>query len=153
MEQNKTIALYKIALFLLGILFILSFFKCGNDKPIKSVSKNIDTIYVYSLKADSIEVIRNKLVTKWHTKRDTINIHDTIQVIQALNLCDTIILTDSLEIAFLRTINRNFAKVVYNDSLVIDSLKRSKKKYFRGLKHGIIIGAGVTALGVGAIIH
>lgn len=144
--------LYRISLFLIGILLVWVLLpKCSGSSEIPN-NQSKDTIRIYSVKVDSIEVIRNKLIYKYKSIRDTINIHDTLQVLQALNTCDTIIVVDSLEIAFLKTINHNFANIVYKDSLTIDSLKMSKKKYFKGLKHGFILGAGVTAIGVGAIL-
>jgi len=153
MNQNKTITLYKILLFLLGILFIASLFaKCESSEIPNNSSVIADTIRVYTVKADSIEIIRTKLVTKWRNTRDTINIHDTIQVVKALNLCDTIIVTDSLEISFLKTINRNYVKVIQSDSIVIDSLTKSKKKFWRGFKYGYVAGVGSTAIGVGALL-
>lgn len=153
MNQNKTITLYKILLFLIGVLLVWALLpKCGSSEIPNSSNIRVDTLRIYSVKVDSIDVIRIKQVNKWHSIRDTINIHDTIQVINALNLCDTIIVVDSLEIAFLKTINRNFAKVVHNDSIIIDSLKHSKKKFWRGFKYGYITGAGTTAIGVGALL-
>lgn len=153
MEQNKTIQLYRILLFLLGVLFVWVLLPkcCDNEQPIKT-DLNKDTVHIYSVKVDSIDVIRTKIVTKYKSIRDTINIHDTLEVIQALNTCDTIIVVDSLEIAFLKTINRNFAKIVYNDSLEIDSLKSSKKKYFKGFRHGLITGTIFTSIGISTIL-
>ena len=104
------------------------------------------------VKADTIEKIRIKLVYKYRSIRDTINIRDTVEVLQLFDLCDTLIVTDSIEINTLRHINNNFAKIVHNDSLVIDSLKHSKKKYFRGFKHGFIAGTILVGGGVGALL-
>ena len=48
-------------------------------------------------------------------------------------------------------LNNSRIKQSKQDSLVIDSLTRSKKKYFKGFKHGIIIGAIITqGLNVGS---
>lgn len=146
MEQTKTIQLYKILLFVLGVLFVFSLLPKCSSSVIPNNQAIHDTIKVLQIKADTLEVVRTKLVTKWRTSTDTINIHDTIQVKAALQLCDTIIVTDSLEIATLRLINNKFYQVVKSDSLVIDSLKRSKKKYFKGFKHGFASGVIISGV-------
>ena len=151
--NNKTIWLYKIALFLLGLLFVLSLFAKCENKPIETNNKAIhDTIKVLQVKADTIEKLRVKLVYKYRSIRDTVNIRDTVEVLQLLDICDTIIVTDSIEINTLRLINNNFAKIVHNDSLVIDSLKHSKKKYFKGFRHGFIAGTILVGGGIGALL-
>jgi len=153
MNNNKTIWLYKIALFLLVVLFVASLFKCDHDKPISVNNKNIhDTIKLFQIKVDTIEKLRVKLVYKYRSIRDTINIRDTVEVLQLLDICDTIIVTDSIEIAFLKTINRNYAKIVYNDSIVIDSLVHSRKKFWKGFKYGFATGSILVGAGVGALI-
>lgn len=150
MEQAK-INLYRLLLFTLGVVFVLALLpKCYGSSSEITNNSNKDTIKIYKVKIDSIEVIRTKYINKYKTLRDTINIHDTIEVIHALNLCDTIIKTDSNQIAYFKTLVNNYEKVIYNDSLVIDSLKTSKKKYFKGFKHGFVTGVLVT--GVASLI-
>ncbi len=141
----KSILPYLIG-FILCLILIANCKGCKHD-PIISNNTLRDTVRVLTVRVDSMQVVRTKLVTKWRSIRDTINIHDTIQVITALNLCDTIILKDSVQISTMHRINDTYKKIVYNDSLVIDSLKTSKKKYFKGFKHGFITGASLGVVG------
>lgn len=142
------ISAFKSALpYLIGAilcLILLAHCKGCKSEPIVSVNSNKDTIRLLQIKVDSFHVVRTNYVKKYRTIRDTINIHDTIQVVKELQLCDTIIVVDSIEIAFLKSMNRNFYRIVKSDSLVIDSLTRSKKKYWRGFRNGVIAGSVIT---------
>lgn len=151
-----TIQLKDIALFILSVICVALLLSqcnsCTNSPKIADNKSIKDTIYKLQVKVDSIDVVRLKYVSKWRVLRDTINIRDTVQVVTALNKCDTIIKIDSTEIATLKIINRNFYKLVKSDSLVIDSLTRSKKKYWRGFKHGMLAGVAASTLIYGSVI-
>lgn len=107
-----------------------------------------DTIKILETKVVTLDSIRTKLVYKFRTLRDTINLRDTVEIITALNLCDTIIIKDSTEIATLKNINFQYVKICRLDSTKIDSLTRSKKKFWKGFKSGFVAGSVAT----GAII-
>lgn len=134
------------------IVCFIIFFNCKGCQPESinnTYSKPIhDTIKILETKVVKLYGVRTKLVYKWRTTKDTINIRDTIEVLKLLNVCDTIILTDSIEIQTLKIINKKFYALVKSDSLKIDSLTKSKKKFWRGFKSGFIAGSVST----GAII-
>lgn len=46
----------------------------------------------------------------------------------------------------------NYKIILKSDSMAIDSLIRSKKKYWNGFKHGFVSGTLLTATGLGALI-
>lgn len=127
------------------IVCFIIFFNCKGcqPEPINNIdSKPIhDTIKILETKVVKLDSVRTKLVYKWRTKRDTVNLIDTIEVLKLLSICDTIILTDSIEIQTLKLINKKFYTLVKSDSLKIDSLTKSKKKFWRGFKNGFIAGS------------
>lgn len=130
------------------IVCFIIFFNCKGcqPEPINNIdSKPIhDTIKILDTKVVKLDSVRTKLVYKWRTKRDTVNLIDTIEVLKLLSICDTIILTDSIEIQTLKLINKKFYALVKSDSLKIDSLTKSKKKYWKGFKNGFIAGSVFT---------
>ena len=149
-----------------SILFIVSLFiialllkKC-NTKPIQVITQ-IDSTNIYKTQINALkdsikhlDTTRVKLVTKYRYikgKTDTIPCDTLINMI--VNVCDTIILNDSIEIAKLKQINTKYSYIVKNDSVVIDSLKHSRKKYFKGFKHGLIVGSIGGAILVGATVR
>jgi len=148
MEILKSI-LKDIRFYVLTIIvcFII-FFNCKGcqPEPINNIdSKQIhDTIKVLQTKVVTLDSIRTKFVYKWRTVKDTINLTDTVEVLKLLSVCDTIIYTDSVEIQTLKTINFNYAKICRIDSVKIDSLTKSKKKYWKGFKNGFIAGSVLT---------
>ena len=148
MEILKSI-LKDIRFYVLTIIvcFII-FFNCKGcqPEPINNIdSKPIhDTIKVLQTKVVTLDSIRTKFVYKWRTVKDTINLTDTVEVLKLLSVCDTIIYTDSVEIQTLKLINKKFYDLVKSDSLKIDSLTKSKKKYWKGFKNGFIAGSVLT---------
>lgn len=149
-----------------SILFIVSLFiialllkKC-NTKPVEVVSK-VDSTNIYKSQINALkdsikhlDTTRVKLVTKYRYlkgKTDTIPCDTLINMI--VNVCDTIILNDSIEIAKLKQINTKYSYIVKNDSLIIDSLKHSRKKYWKGFKHGLIVGSLGGAILVGSTVR
>jgi len=130
------------------IVCFIIFFNCRGcqPEPINNIdSKPIhDTIKVLQTKVVTLDSIRTKFVYKWRTVKDTINLTDTVEVLKLLSVCDTIIYTDSVEIQTLKLINKKFYDLVKSDSLKIDSLTKSKKKYWKGFKNGFIAGSVLT---------
>lgn len=130
------------------IVCFIIFFNCKGcqPEPINNInSKPIhDTIKILETKVVKLDSVRTKLVYKWRTKRDTVNLRDTIEIKKLFNICDTVILTDSIEIQTLKLINKKFYALVKSDSLKIDSLTKSKKKYWKGFKNGFIAGSVLT---------
>lgn len=130
------------------IVCFIIFFNCKGcqPEPINNInSKPIhDTIKILETKFVKLDSVRTKLVYKWRTKRDTVNLRDTIEIKKLFNICDTVILTDSIEIQTLKLINKKFYALVKSDSLKIDSLTKSKKKYWKGFKNGFISGSVLT---------
>lgn len=106
--------------------------------PIKDTIKTLETKVVV------LDSVRTKFVYKWRTTKDTINLRDTIEVLKLLSVCDTIILTDSVEIATLKNINFQYQKICRIDSVNIDSLTRSNKKFWKGFRVGFWTGAAIT---------
>lgn len=149
-----------------SILFIVSLFiialllkKC-NTKPVEVVSK-VDSTNIYKSQINALkdsikhlDTVRVKIVNKYRYlkgKTDTIPCDTLINMI--VNVCDTIILNDSIEIAKLKQINTKYSYIVKNDSIVIDSLKHSRKKYWKGFKHGLIVGSIGTGIIFGSLIN
>jgi hypothetical protein len=132
------------------IICFIVFYNCDRFKKINdpithdSTAQIKDTIKILQTKVIKIDSVRTKLVFKWRTVKDTINLRDTVEVLKLLIVCDTIIYTDSVTIQTLKKINSLYANICRNDSVKIDSLTKSKKKYFRGFKHGFVTGVIVT---------
>lgn len=132
--------------------------KC-NTKPLEVVSK-VDSTNIYKAEINALkdsikhlDTTRIKLVTKYRYlkgKTDTIPCDTLIKMI--VNVCDTIVLNDSIEISKLKQINTKYSYIVKNDSITIDSLKSSRKKYFKGFKHGLIVGSLGGAILVGSLV-
>ena len=110
--------------------------KCSNDNKhtfryIEKIKRIHDTVRI-------VEAQRVKVLTKWRTLRDSVNVYHLDTIIRDVILtCDTIIKLDSTNIALLNDI-------IKVQEVVIDSLKKSKKPYFKGFKHGFIAGSIVT---------
>ncbi len=86
-------------------------------------------------------------------------LHDTIPCEIKLVYCDSVIYHDSIAINYrdsiiykFDTLTANYQKVAKIDSLTIDSLKRDKRPFRRGLKLGLGIGFGAGVVG-GAVVR
>ncbi len=132
---------------MLALILALLFKSCGsNDStPVPDKTKPIrDTIRILETKVVVLDSTRTKLVYKWRTITDTISLRDTVSIIRAFNLCDTIIVKDSTEIVVLKDINKKYVSIFRIYSLKIDSLTRSKKKFWKGFKSGFVAGSVFT---------
>lgn len=146
--------LNKILIIIIAILIIwLILPKC--ESPVKSSkdlqSKVDSTTLVITdkqIRVDTIEVERTKIVHHYHTLRDTLNIHDTVQVIRFVAVTDSVIKVDSTEIVLLKSLNKDYSNLVsmkdtqLNDAKIELHLtkKRNRKRVFVGIGSGAIVG-------------
>lgn len=168
MEQanNKKIFIYKTLLYTLGIALGLALLlpKCSGGNKIQPIDTKRYDLIIDSLKKSKVKIVyldsvREKVVVKYKTVRNTVNIHDTTQVIEFINTCDTVIAVDSLEINELKLSNKLYEEQLYYKIQVVkdlrhqlDSTAKSKRKYFKGFKHGFIAGTAITGGVLGTFI-
>ncbi len=183
-QENKYNLFSKISLFFIG--FILAFIlllKCEKNIPINNLD-NLNAKYDSLIKevskkdiitdslnkvVDKLDTVREKILHVYHVKKKTINIHDTVLMYKFVQICDSVIEVDSIQISTLKKLNNNLisinkdkSEMLYNrDSVieqkntVIDSLTKSKKKYWKGFKHGFLAGTIVVEslnIGAGALL-
>jgi hypothetical protein len=114
---------------------------------------------------DKLDTVREKILHIYHVQKKTINIHDTVLMYKFVQICDSVIEVDSIQISNLKTLNKNLVdinkdksdmlynrdNVIVKKDAIIDSLTKSKKKYWKGFKHGFLAGAIVVeSLNIGA---
>ena len=159
-----------IAIFILiGIIFACIFVKCEPEKIgnsefdpteneiLKSVIQDLnndrDSLLKITGKKDSVRTI---YVTKWKQLKGRIDsIPCDSAIVLAVNMCDTIIMHDSSQIATLKDVIKldsniiaNYEKVVKNDSLHIESLKKYVKKQRKHKKAALIVAAVFGGLAI-----
>ena len=138
-----------IPFILILIIFALLYKQCDNKvitpdnkahvkKSIDSIHDEIELLKPLEHSADSIRVI-----TKWKYR----TLHDTIPCEIKLIYCDSVIYRDSISIIYKDSILSKYdslfpkyqmlAKI---DSCTIDSLIRSRKKFWKGFKVGFVTG-------------
>lgn len=179
-QENKKEIFSKLSLFFIGfILAAILLFKCEGEhskdntdvlnSKYDSLSKEIakKDIIADSLnkQIDKLDTVREKILHVYHVQKKTINVHDTVLMYKFVQICDSVIEVDSIEINTLKTLNNNLIAInkdksdmLYNRNQVIDrkdaiidSLTKSKKKYWKGFKHGFVAGAIlVESLNIGA---
>lgn len=154
---------YYLPFILVLIIFALIYKQCNNKviTPIpnnKELKKNIDSILseIAILKplersADSVRTI-----IKWKYK----TLHDTIPCEIKLVYCDSVVYRDSISISYKDSIIVKYdslfpkyqllAKI---DSITIDSLTRSRKKFWKGFKIGFVLGNITGVVGTGAVLR
>lgn len=140
----------------LALIILIVLCKMCNNKVItpsaNHVKKTIDSIH------DEIAILKPlerssdsiRTVIKWKYR----TLHDTVPCETKLVYCDSVIYRDSISISYKDSILSKYdslypkyqllAKV---DSCTIDSLTRSKKKYWKGFKLGFGIGFSVGIIG------
>lgn len=114
------------------------------------------------IELDSIKKLKPIFKDRWYKDYDTIyseapdtchlylaRLNAKCMVLDSINESvissyASVIESDLQVFAKYEKLNNSRIKQSVKDSLVIDSLTHSKKKYFKGLKHGIIIGAIIT---------
>jgi hypothetical protein len=156
--NNMGDKLYKLFILICLIVLVLiicdMFHSCKKEQidinpikeTIKTDLKRKDSVKEVIVYRDSI---RTKLVTKWRNRTDTLTKYEVI------DLCDTLLVTDSLlisdlkhEISLSDTIIRNYQKVVYNDSIVIIGLNRSIKKQRNKTKLAVLVASLFAGLAI-----
>jgi hypothetical protein len=140
---------YFLPFFLVLIIFALLYKQCDNkvitppsNKAVKdsinSIQADIAILKPLGKRADSVRTI-----IKWKYK----TLHDTIPCEIKLIYCDSVIYRDSISIIYKDSILSKYdslfpkyqllAKI---DSCTIDSLTRSRKKFWKGFKVGFATG-------------
>jgi hypothetical protein len=149
-------------LVLLVITLLLLFKDCGSnsEKPNQSdkdslIQANTDLQADISILKDltaNSDSVRIEYKYRYRT------LHDTIPCEIKLVYCDSVIYHDSIAINYrdsiiykFDTLTANYQKVAKIDSLTIDSLIHSRKKFWKGFKLGLGIGFGAGFVG-GAVI-
>lgn len=156
-----------VVLFLATIVCLLLFDRCKKENTSISSVEISDSIKQvisaqYEARIDSLTLaghkdsIRIQYVTKWRKmKQDTAFIPCDSILPQIVNLCDSIILVDSSQIATLKnivalddSIISNYKKVTKNDSLLIVSQAKDIKKHKRRIIGSAAIGSlfGIIAI-------
>ena len=170
-HQTQIKFLNNLSLFIIGLLLgcILLSNCSGEDskqpieKPDSLIKANISLLDSIKLLNDSVahlDTTRVKTVIKYRYLKGRIDsIPCDTFVTKIVQICDTIIYNDSIEIIALKQINTHFAQIIVNDNQIIsnknneiDSLKNSKKKYWKGFKHGLMTGSIGTTLIFGSVI-
>ena len=179
-QLDRNNILGKISLFFIGfIIAAMLLLKCEGNTPldnINSLNSRYDSLSKEVIKKDIItdslnkvvselDTVREKVLHIYHVQKKIINIHDTEWVVKFIQICDSVIEVDSLEINTLKTLNNNLIdinkdktnmlynrdNVIVKKDAIIDSLTKSKKKYWKGFKHGFVAGAIVVeSLNIGA---
>lgn len=158
-SPNNLDRLYK--LFILGCLIVLAliisdmFHSCKKEQieinPIKeTIKEDLKRKDSVQIRVLNTETVRDRWLTKWKTK------HDTITVEQVITLTDSIIKVDSTLISELKeiikidsSIIRNYRIVAVNDSNTIVGLNKDLRKQKRRTK----VAAAIAMLfgGIAAI--
>ncbi len=152
-----------IAIFILiGIIFACIFVKCEPEKIgnsefdpteneiLKSVISELNNDRDSLLKiTDKKDSVRTVYVTKWKQLKGRIDsIPCDSAIVLIVNMCDTIIMQDSSQIATLKDVIKldsniiaNYELVVHNDSLYIEQLKKDVKKQRKHKRAALIVAA------------
>ena len=144
-----------------AVLILLAVFFLGkqcNNKVITvdtnnaHVQKSIDSVH------DKIAILKPlerasdsvRIITKWKYR----TLHDTIPCNIKLIYCDSVIYRDSISINYKDSIIINYdslipkyKKLAKIDSLKIDSLTHSRKKFWKGFKFGFCVGVSAGSVG------
>ena len=170
-HQTQIKFLNNLSLFIIGLLLgciLLS--NCSGEDSKQPIDKSdslikanislLDSIKILNDSVAHLDTTRVKTVIKYRYLKGRIDsIPCDTFVTKIVQICDTIIYNDSIEIIALKQINTHFAQIIVNDNQIIsnknneiDSLKNSKKKYWKGFKHGLIAGSIGTTLIFGSVI-
>lgn len=183
-QKSRNSILGKISLFFIGfIIAAILLLKCEGNTPIDNIdglNSKYDSLSKEVIKKDVItdslnrvvlglDTVREKILHIYHVQKKTINVHDTVLMYKFVQICDSVIEVDSIQISSLKTLNKNLVDVnkdktdmLYNrdnvilkKDAIIDSLTKSKKKYWKGFKRGFVAGAIVVEslnIGAGALL-
>jgi len=179
-QTSRNNILGKISLFFIGfIIAAILLLKCEDNTPVDNIdglNSRYDSLSKEVIKKDVItdslnkvvsglDTVREKILHIYHVQKKIINIHDTVLMYKFVQICDSVIEVDSIQISNLKTLNKNLVdinkdksnmlhnrdNVIVKKDAIIDSLTKSKKKYWKGFKHGFVAGAiAVESLNIGA---
>ena len=178
-QTNRNYIAIRVYLFVIVVMAMILLLKCETTKPVDNIdglNSRYDSLSKEVIKKDVItdslnkvvlglDTVREKILHVYHVKKKTINIHDTVLMYKFVQICDSVIEVDSIEISTLKILNKNLVdinkdksdmlynrdNVIVKKDAIIDSLTKSKKKYWKGFKHGFAAGAIVVeSLNVGA---
>lgn len=129
------------------------------DKAIQVINAEIDTSAILRLKATKSQQQATIAVHHWHkAKHDTIHDSITVPYLVITNLCDSTIkaleiaqedLCDELNQVY--EINTLQNCVISLDSHIIDSIRKDRRKFWKGFKWGFASGFIVGGVTVGQI--
>jgi hypothetical protein len=148
-KYNMKVSIY-LPFFLVLIILMLVFKKCNNNvitpipdnkelkADIRSDEADIALLKPLERSADSV-----RTVIKWKYR----TLHDTIPCEIKLVYCDSVIYRDSISIVYKDSILSKYdslfpkyQRLAKIDSLTIDSLSRSNRKFWKGFKVGLGTG-------------
>lgn len=178
-QVNRNYIAIRVYLFVFVVIAMILLLKCEVTTPVDNIdglNSRYDSLNKEIIKKDAItdslnkvvdklDTVREKILHIYHVQKKTINIHDTVLMYKFVQICDSVIEVDSIQISNLKTLNKNLVdinkdksdmlynreNVIVKKDAIIDSLTKSKKKYWKGFKHGFVAGAIVVeSLNVGA---
>jgi hypothetical protein len=178
-QVNRNYIAIRVYLFVFVVIAMILLLKCEVTTPVDNIdglNSRYDSLNKEIIKKDAItdslnkvvdklDTVREKILHIYHVQKKIINVHDTILMYKFVQICDSVIEVDSIQISNLKTLNKNLVDInkdksdmLYNrenviskKDAIIDSLTKSKKKYWKGFKHGFAAGAIVVeSLNVGA---
>lgn len=153
--------LHYLPFFLALILLIVLYKECNhkvitptNNKPTKdSINSILSDIAILKPLERSSDSIRTVIKWKYRT------LHDTIPCEIKLIYCDSVIYRDSISIVYKDSILSKYdslfpkyQRLAKIDSLTIDSLTRSRAKFWKGFKLGLGIGFGAGVIST-SLLH
>lgn len=167
MTHNQQIQVIKHLIIYIGVFILgaIAFSKCDGCHSVNPINhseiankikllnnKSVRLTYVN----DSLQSIKQPLITRYKTirKEVLVNIHDTVSVLKLVYKCDSVISLDSTIIVNCYDMVSNRDSVISMKDEVIKSVTdsisvlnkslKSNKKYFKGLRHGIMAGVILT---------
>lgn len=155
--------LYYLPFIVVLIIVFLLGRQCSNNTPTQTKTDKDSLIQANAdLQADIAilkDLTRSNDSVRIEYKYRYRTLHDTIPCEIKLVYCDSVIYHDSIAINYrdsiifkFDTLTANYQKVAKIDSLTIDSLIHSRKKFWKGFKLGLGIGFAAGVVG-GAVVR
>jgi len=117
-------------------------------------TQTIKTIQVNKAKLVAMKpviVIQTKEVVKWRAKYHEVRRDSIIPCEEKLAICDTVIVKDSTLITTQKIYIAIQDTIIKDQSAVIDSLTKSRRKFWNGFKLGFIAGNVTGGVVVGSL--
>lgn len=146
--MNKTTK-YLLLILAGAVIFFLGRIGC---KP--EPTQTIKTIQVNKAKLVAMKpiiIIQTKEVVKWRSKYHEVRHDSIIPCEEKLAICDTVIVKDSTLIATQKIYIGIQDTIIKDQSAVIDSLTKSRRKFWNGFKCGFIAGNVTGGVVVGSL--